>query len=383
MNHFKSHQIEFVYSSGFGLLAALAVLLAGGLSWLTGSLALGLLLAGALLGKHQMTREKLAQQAIEDYLAGQAQFGQKLVPVWKNHIESSRAQMETAVNSLSERFGGIVDKLDAAVRTATMETDNIEANGNDLVSVFTRSEQQLVALIASQQAAMSSMESMLVKVQGLDRFIVELHDMADDVARIAQQTNLLALNAAIEAARAGELGRGFAVVAKEFRMLSNQSGETGKRIADKVNIISTAITDTCTVVRESVAQEDGSMGTAHTTIDTVLADFKSIIEAFSRSSTLLKDESVDIQNEVNQALVQMQFQDRVSQIMSQILKNMDRLPVVLQEQVTQYAQTLALQPLDAESLLTELKETYVMADQHVIHQGGQVAQSSTSDISFF
>jgi methyl-accepting chemotaxis protein len=38
---------------------------------------------------------------------------------------------------------------------------------------------------------------------------------------------------------------------------------------------------------------------------------------------------------------------------------------------------------DAELLLTELKKTYVMADQHVIHQGGKVEQSNVKDISFF
>jgi methyl-accepting chemotaxis protein len=208
--------------------------------------------------------------------------------------------------------------------------------------------------------------------------------MAADVARIAQQTNLLALNAAIEAARAGELGRGFAVVAKEVRTLSTQSGDTGRRITEKVSTISAAILDTCASVNATVAQEDGSAASARTIIATVLEEFKGIVEAYSRSSTLLKDESVEIQNEVNQALVQMQFQDRVSQIMTQVHKNMDRLPELLQDQHAQYLQDSVLQAPDAQALLAELQKTYVMADQHVVHQGGKVEQSSaTTDISFF
>jgi len=382
MKHIK-YQSELVWSLGFGLLGALAVLLAGGLSWLAGGLAVGLLLAGGLLGYKLMSLRQTMQTAIEDFLAGQAQFGEELVPVWKNHIESSRSQMESAVNALSDRFGGIVDKLDVALRSATQETDTIEGSGNGVVALFNKSESDLRALIAVQQTSMSNMENMLNKVQGLDRFIVELQEMAADVARIAQQTNLLALNAAIEAARAGELGRGFAVVAKEFRMLSNQSGETGKKIAEKVKIISSAITDTCTVVRESVVAEDRSLEAVHTTIDRVMADFKGVTEAFQRSSDLLQCESMSIQTEVNQALVQMQFQDRVSQIMTQVNKNLDRLPEVLHEQIQQYAQSGVLLPLDAEAILTELKKTYVMADQHVIHEGGTVKQSNTTDISFF
>ncbi|MDD2882092.1 MAG: methyl-accepting chemotaxis protein [Rhodoferax sp.] len=382
MSFVKGRQSEFALCVGLGLLGAGAVLVAGGLTVLAGALAGVLLVAGALLGRKLVAQRQATQQAIEDYLAGQTQFGEELVPVWQNHIESSRSQMETAVNALSMRFGGIVDKLDVALRTATQQTDNID-NSAGLVAVIAKSEQDLGALITVQQAAMGNMETMLAKVQGLDRFIAQLQDMASDVARIAQQTNLLALNAAIEAARAGELGRGFAVVAKEFRMLSNQSGESGRKIAETVKVISAAIVDTCTVVRESVVAEDTSLEAAQATINRVMADFKDITEAYQGSSDLLQAESMSIQAEVNQALVQMQFQDRVSQIMTQVNKNLDRLPQVLQEQHQQYAQSHVLQPLDAQALLAELKKTYVMADQHVIHEGGQVAQSNTTDISFF
>ena len=382
MSFVKGRQSEFTLCLGLGLLGAVAVLVAGGLTWLAAVLAGLLLAAGALLGRKMMATRQAAEHVIADYLAGQAQFGQELVPVWQNHIESSRSQTEAAVNALSDRFGGIVDKLDVALRTATQQTDSID-NSAGLVNVIAKSEQDLGALIAVQQAAMGNMENMLSKVQGLDRFIVELQDMAADVARIAQQTNLLALNAAIEAARAGELGRGFAVVAKEFRMLSNQSGESGRKIAETVKVISAAIVDTCTVVRESVVAEDSSLASAQATVTRVMADFKDITEAYQGSSDLLQAESMSIQAEVNQALVQMQFSDRVSQILTQVNKSLERLPQVLQTQQQQYAQSSVLQPLDAQELLAELKKTYVMADQHVIHDGGQVKQSSTTDISFF
>jgi len=384
MKKIDPSKVPLVFCSILGVLGAGAVLLAGAGSLLAMGLALLLLLAGAGLGKYLSQLHLQQQQRVADYLVGQAEFAQEVVPVWNGHIESSREQMETAINQLSERFGSIVDKLDVTVRTATQETAAYEGSGSDLGAVFNKSQQDLGALIAVQKSAMSNMEAMLVKVQGLDRFIVELQEMASDVARIAQQTNLLALNAAIEAARAGDLGRGFAVVAKEFRMLSNQSGETGRKIAEKVKIISAAIVDTCTVVRESVAAEDNTLEAAHSTIDQVLTDFKNITDSFQRSGTLLHDESISIQSEINNALVQLQFQDRVSQIMTQVMKNLGHLPEVLQQQRDQFAQSSQLQPLDAQEMLVEMKKSYVMADQHVIHEGGKVQQhNSATDISFF
>ena len=382
MNTLTPIEFEFWGCFALGCVGGVSVLMVAGVSWVSVGVALVLFASGVWLGKAMTARRRTLQQSIEDYLAGQVRLGQNLVPVWKNHIESSREQMEFAVNALTERFGGIVDKLDASVRMAAQETSKIEGN-HTLVALFERSEQQLGALMTIQQSAMNSLQSMLTKVQDMDRFIVELHDMASDVARIAQQTNLLALNAAIEAACAGELGRGFAVVAKEFRILSNQSGETGKRIAEKVNIISAAITDTCAVVRASVVQEDGSLDVANSTIATVLTEFRSIIDSFAHASQLLKDESVGIQKEVNQALVQMQFQDRLSQIMTQVQKSMDRLPELLQEQEQRYAQGWPLQAIDAQYMLDEMKNSYVMADQHVIHEGGKVSQKNTTGVRYF
>jgi methyl-accepting chemotaxis protein len=360
MKKYQDSTLSLSYSLGLGALGAVSVVTIGGLTLPALTAAVLLLAAGAGVGKLQSAMHQRHSRNLADYLGAQSEFAGEVVPVWKRHFESSREQMETAVNQLSDRFGGIVDKLDVALRAATQETDAVESGGQGMAALFGKSEQDLKALIETQQASMANMESMLGKVQGLDRFIAELHDMAADVARIAQQTNLLALNAAIEAARAGDLGRGFAVVAKEFRMLSQQSGDTGRKIAEKVKLISAAITDTCTVVREAVVAEDGSLQAVHSTIDRVLGDFKGVTEVFQRSSNLLQDESVSIQSEVNNALVQLQFQDRVGQIMGQVLKNMDRMPEVLQQQHDDYLQTRVLQPLDPTEMLGELKKTYVM-----------------------
>ena len=383
MNTNQQNKQSFLVSCGFGLLGGVAVLLAAGVTWLSSVFSLVLLAAGAAMGV--WVGKLLTQQAAhtQAYVAGQTSFAAEVVPIWKGHLDTSREQMETAVNALSDQFGGIVDKIDATIQATSLETDSLESGDGGMVAMFSRNEGQLNNLVAVQADATARMDTMVEKVQGLDRFIVELQAMATDVDRIAQQTNLLALNAAIEAARAGEMGRGFAVVAKEFRMLSNQSGETGRRIAEKVKVISAAILDTCQVVKGSVKQEENSLAASQDVIVKVIADFKTVIDTFQHSSDTLKLESMGIQGQINQALVEFQFQDRVSQIMTQVIKNMEMMPKVLKDSEQAYADTGVLAAADPEILLGEMKKTYVMADQHVIHSGGKVDQSKSSDISFF
>jgi methyl-accepting chemotaxis protein len=366
-----------------GLGGAVALLIVSGIGGLSVSLAFLLASAGALLGFKLRALQYDLRQSLELYLQSQQQFGAQLAPIWSGHIESSRQQMGSAMDALTERFSGIVDKLDVAVRASESETCAIDDSEKGLVSVFARSEKELGAVIATQKQAMLSMSNMFDNVQGLSHFIVELNAMASEVARIAHQTNLLALNAAIEAARAGELGRGFAVVAKEVRMLSTQSGAAGRRIADTVGVISAAIVETSRLVKETVNQEEQSMQKAEAMIEQVLAEFKGITNALQRSSALLKVESVGIKSEIGEALVQFQFQDRVSQIMRHVSHNVEQLPEFLHKNHLIYTQSGVLQALDASDLLEVLKETYVMADQHVVHKGGKVMAKNETEITFF
>lgn len=369
--------------AGLGLLAALAIVPAGGAHWHDAGLALLFALAGLAGGLYLYRRDRNQQRALRQHLADQQQFAELVAPVWCSHIESSREQMESAITALTSRFGGIAEKLDIAMHAAAMETQTVDDAEQGLVAVFSRSEQDLAAVVSTQKDGLAGMLTMMDKVQGLDRFIVELRDMAADVAKIAQQTNLLAMNAAIEAARSGEMGRGFAVVAKEFRMLSTQSADTGRRIAEKVGVISEAIVETGRVVRESVQHDDGSKATAEAAIGRVLTNLRTFTDALQRSSNLLKDESLGIKSEVSQALVQLQFQDRVSQIMTHVRDNIGSLPAHVQISVQSHADGGRLQAPDPHALLAQLKQTYVMADQHVIHDGGKATAKTETEITFF
>jgi methyl-accepting chemotaxis protein len=371
-----------MYPISLGLAGSVALLMVHGVSWASAVGALSLIGVSVFVGLRLQAREKVFLKSIELYLASQITFGEQVVPVWKGHIESSREQMEVAINALSDRFGGIVDKLSDTMKTAAAETHMVEDSESGLLAVFRRSERDLGEVVATQRAAMAGTLLMLEKVQSLDGYIAELQEMADDVAQIAHQCNLLSLNAAIEAARAGEFGRGFAVVAKEFRTLSAKSGETGKNIAKKVTVISAAIDNASKEVEDTMGQRERRAAATEDSIGHVLTELRGITDALERSSAMFKGESASIQSEVNQALVQLQFQDRVSQIMLHVNKSIETLPTMFREQLHNYQVTHQLERIDSEALLAELKNAYVMADQHMVHQGAKVEQKNT-EISFF
>lgn len=365
------------------LIGAILIVVAGQGEILAVALAAVYLAGGVALVLWQQQLANGKQRLVETYLDGQQHFSDEVSQVWGRHIESSRAQMESAISALSARFSGIVDRLDQAVYAASTETQSVQGGGQAIVDVFAKGEQELGAIVRTQKASLDNTVEMLEKVQNMSRFVSDLKDMASEVAKIAQQTNLLSLNAAIEASRSGEQGRGFAVVASEFRMLSRQSGDTGRRIAERVSSIQDEILAICKEAGESVNSGQVSMGDTEASIGKVMDDFRVITQALERSSANLQEESVGIQHEVNQALVELQFQDRVSQMMTHVKANIDRFPSYVAEHRLAIDQEGALRPVDATELLGELQKTYVMEDQHVIHQGGTVSQKKSTGITFF
>jgi methyl-accepting chemotaxis protein len=349
-----------------------AALLLAAAAWLTRDSGFGASAAGAV-GDSPM---------IDNYLASRERFGDAVLPVWCRHIENSRTQMEEAVSDLASRFSNIVDKLDNALHVS----GGSNQSGNSMTEVFAHSETQLGSVVTSMKSAMSSKHAMLAQIKDLERFTRELRGMAEGVASIAAQTNLLALNAAIEAARAGPAGAGFAVVATEVRMLSMRSAETGKEITNRVGLISSAILAASQAAEQSSDAEDKSMQSAEGMIEAVLNEFRQMTDALVQSSELLKQESIGIQGEVGEALVQLQFQDRVSQVMAHVRENMERLPALLRDNRADYEASGVLEALDPELLLRELQKTYAMAEEHAVHSGARLAAPAAAEadeITFF
>lgn len=383
MNTSRIRQAVTMAPVMLGLAGAAAIVGTAGVGWMTAALAAAMVAAGAAIAAWQAAVQRRQLALLATYVEGELDFARQVAPVWSRHIEASRQQMEHAVVSLSERFSAIAERLNASVLSAAKDGPAGKTSDAGLMALFQHSRGELASVVSAQRADRAVMQRMLETVQGLERFVAELQDMAAQVGKIAQQSNLLSINAAIEAGRSGETGRGFAVVAQEFKQLSTQSATTGKHIAEKAAHIGQAIVQAAGVVQELVAAEGHSMASAEASIGQVLNDFREVTDSLVQASQELRDESVVIKAQVNEALVQLQFQDRVNQMMGHVRQNIDELPEFLLRHEQACRVSGELRPLDAACLLGQLKETYVMAEQHVIHRGETVEHDGDTEITFF
>lgn len=239
-----------------------------------------------------------------------------LLPAWARNLELVHQETEAAITGLVLRFRDLLNDLGGAGR---------DSSSQGMLQSVQGASTELHAAVSVLDSTRVSRERFLEEVSGFAVHIEALGKLADGVTRISAQTNLLALNATIEASRAGEAGKGFAVVAEEVRGLSKMAGETGSSINAKVSEISRMLASSLQVARGLSGEDKALVAEASGRIGRV-------IEGLSLRARELEQGLVDAREReqgtaavLSEILVQLQFQDRVGQILSHVRTDMERL----------------------------------------------------------
>jgi methyl-accepting chemotaxis protein len=272
-----------------------------------------------------------------------------VLPVWLHHVGTVKQQTEEAVTQLVISFASITKQFEAAGFVG-VNAGEVQGVGTTM-SLLTLCERQLRPVITSMSRILDSKAALISSVHDLAGATKELQSMAHDISLIAAQTNILAINAAIEAAHAGDAGRGFAVIAKEIRSLSDRSDETGKRILERMAQIGSIMLTTVGAAEQSSEHDKVAIELSGSVVQDVLTHVR---ELGSHAETMRAQGNV-IRTDADNLLVNLQFQDRVSQILTVIDRDIRRL----QRSVAEHEAPLP----NAEEWLTELQRQYTMEDQ--------------------
>lgn len=294
--------------------------------------------------------------------------------VWTGHLANAQTQMREATEDLLQGFLAILRELDAIV--GPQQDGQAAGHSSGLLGGC---DAELRRLLAHFQAFTSSREEVLEAVKALSGASDNLRDMTDDVARLARQTNLLSINATIEAARAGPAGRSFSVVANEVRRLSTESGETGKRIQDRVNDVRDRMQKALQQAASRSGSDSATIAESEHTINTVLERVNRVVTALDGRAAELSARGVLVKTQVEQLMVAFQFQDRVHQILDQVHGSIRNATARLQTAIA------SGQPLDPDEWSALLSSGYTTAEQRAVDGAAQPAASPTAgtDVTFF
>ncbi|BAL26241.1 methyl-accepting chemotaxis protein [Azoarcus sp. KH32C] len=322
----------------------------------------------------RLADEQAQSRQLGDYVRSVADAGGEILPRWSTHIDIAAQQVETGITDLTQQFTVILGQIQSALDASRQAQEGLGA-GTGLVDVIATSQSDLGVLLGEMKAGLDAKQPLLDQIRDLSSVIGELRKMAADVAGIASQTNLLALNAAIEAARAGEAGRGFAVVADEVRKLSTASGDIGRQIGARIESITASIVATSQAVAGLEEQDRILIDASRDKVAQVVERFDKSASGMQAATEELATSSDAVRQQVENVLVSLQFQDRVSQILAHSRQDIERLATCLSGAVQGTPQ-----PIDIGAWIAEMERKYVTLEQRDMRTNGKAA---SSEVQFF
>lgn len=296
-----------------------------------------------------------------------------VLPLWGQHLSLARGQISDGIIGLSSGFSDLSQRLMNASQMNNGE------QGNRAIDTIQQAEQGLHQIVAALQQTQAYRASLVNEITEIASHTHDLSRMAEQVSKIADQTNLLALNAAIEAARAGEAGRGFSVVADEVRKLSKESGQTGQHIRQTISTVNSAIGKAQELSAAFAEQEQTLVQDSQGLAERILHDFNATGALLQQSLSEAQQERYQLESDIHQLMVHLQFQDRVDQIMSHINDDMQRLQDSMQQLKHEHSALPSV-----EQWLTRLASTYTTLEQQALHNGSQSnGSASNASVTFF
>lgn len=269
------------------------------------------------------------QSAIRDNEAGYENITRKVHSLDKAIRDSSKTLSSSfsGLGSTSNQTNLLINEVMKSVTGRTTQKDENEESVT--VEKFASEVSDILMQYVSLLIDVS--EKSVQAVHHIGDMVKELDHMFGllaDIRTIAEQTNLLALNAAIEAARAGEAGRGFAVVADEVRKLSQDTNRLSDQIRNRGEVTKSTVTMVRDIVGAIASLDLNDAINAKGHVDSMLQGLEETNQHISNTMDQLNTLNVDVNRHVSTAVQSMQFEDIITQIISEISQDLERLDTV-------------------------------------------------------
>lgn len=234
-------------------------------------------------------------------------------------LPEAARNVELASQDLTERFKSLAssastqsDMVQALIANiGNIELEEKKVSLEEFISLFSKTLNDSVSkmLFISKKAL-----SMVYSMDDAIKNIHEIENFSKKIQDITKQSNLLALNALIEAARAGDVGKGFGVVASEVKTLSGEIAALSDQMRIRTDIIMKSVVSGFDVLKEVATTDMNSNIKAKDTLEALM---QGLVKQSDQSMKVMQESAAssrEISTSIQGMIVNLQFQDRNSQI---------------------------------------------------------------------
>lgn len=275
----------------------------------------------------------------------------RVLPVWQGHVQLARGQTKSAIDNLTTRFVGIHERMAGAL--------NLSQSGRNADAL-----QAIQGAATQLDGIASALESVLASRQALLSRLDALAAANDDIRRLAQENEQLAGRTGVTDLLSDE---------QSWQELAERSAENSRQIATRAKGVRHQIIAAIGSAGETSVAAGGIIDNPREVIDHVVADFRESALKLSATVDQLEGENREVDREVCDILVNLQFQDRISQILDHVQQDIQRL----------HGAADASGLPSPEQWLADLEKTYTTPEQRQMHAGQQANNAQQSQVDFF
>ena len=263
-------------------------------------------------------------------LEASSRHGVQQIEQMRSEVTQAQAIFSDAIGKLIGSFSGMNEQVQRQQRLGMEIVSGAgDSGGQSSVAAFesfaSHTSETLRRFVDS---VIENSRVAMTLVELTDRIMAQMRDvkgMLGEIEGIAKQTNLLALNAAIEAARAGEAGRGFAVVADEVRDLSGRTNHFSQQIRGQLANMQVSIEAAEGAINQMAAQDMTFALTSKDGVEQAMSGIEEMNRRTGHAVGQLNEIAGSMEVAVNQAIVSLQFQDLVTQLLGHVSRRLDAL----------------------------------------------------------
>lgn len=235
-----------------------------------------------------------------------------LLPEAARNVEYASQDLTGCFKTLAESANVQSEMVQALLATiGTLEIEGKRVPLDEFIALFSKTLDDAVSkLLFVSKKALSMIYSMDDAIKNLH----EIENFSKKIQVLTKQSNLLALNATIEAQRAGEAGKAFSVVASEVKMLSKEVTSLSEDMRSRTGIIMKSVMDGFNVLKEVATTDMNANIMAKDTLESLM---KGLVKQSDESIKVMQESaasSKSISNSIQGMIVNLQFQDRNTQI---------------------------------------------------------------------
>ncbi|MCU0713931.1 MAG: methyl-accepting chemotaxis protein [Pirellula sp.] len=302
----------------------------------------------------------------------------RTISVLERQIAEVNQDIETSIVGISRGFQGMAKQAQTAISTAGA------AAGDRPADRIAEMQDVVKRLVHDMGESCDSLNGASQKLIDVEKRLDIVESVLYNIEKIASQSRLVALNGEIEARRLGDAGKAFAVVAAETKSLSQHATETSRSIRELLSELTSVVTSTTSDL-SARSQSDAkrlsqSKQEAEALLSYIHSDHNRMTESLAETEKIGRE----LQGNISNAVMSLQFQDRVSQRIHHVVDSLKVLRSRAEETADPVwqneAETRCLQ------LLQQLSSQYTMESERAALLNDKktgVPSSETFDVELF